>query len=117
MEDTVDNQIKAYNEQNIEDFLDCYSEDIQVYMLESNQKLTDGKDQLKATMLGSFESNPNAETLVESRITQNNIVIDVETVLGHIENKIIRAIAIYEITDNKISKLWFGSRTVEDVNQ
>ena len=117
MDSVVDKQIKAYNEQNIEDFLDCYSDEIQVYMLESNQKLTDGKDQLKATMLGSFKSNPNAETLVESRITQNNIVIDVETILGYIENKIIRAIAIYEITDSRISKLWFGGRTVEDVNQ
>ncbi len=115
--DLIDKQIKAYNEQNLDEFINCYSDDIQVFMLETNQKLTDGVEQLKETMKSSFEANPNAETLVESRIIQKNLVVDVETVLGHVEDKIIRAIAIYEITDNKISKLWFGGRTLEDIVQ
>ncbi|OLS20716.1 MAG: hypothetical protein HeimC2_36170 [Candidatus Heimdallarchaeota archaeon LC_2] len=113
--DLIDRQIEAYNKQDIEEFIDCYSDNIEVYMLESNKKLTDGKEQLKKVMKASFVSKPKAKTLVESRLTQNNLVIDVEAVSGHEDGKLIRSIAIYEITDDKISKLWFGGRTVEDV--
>lgn len=117
IDDVIDRQIDAYNRQDIEEFIDCYSNDIQVYMLESSKKLTEGKEQLKAVMKASFEAKPKAETLVESRIKQNNLVIDVETILGHEDGKIIRSVAIYEITDGKISKLWFGGRSIEDVIQ
>lgn len=115
--DLIDRQIEAYNKRDIEEFIACYSDDIQVFMLESNKQLTDGKEQLKVVMKASFESKPNAETLVESRINQNNLVIDIEAILGHDDGKIIRTVAIYEIKDDKITKLWFGGRSIEDIAQ
>ncbi|MHA2092129.1 MAG: nuclear transport factor 2 family protein [Candidatus Kariarchaeaceae archaeon] len=112
MESTV-LQIEAYNSQDLESFLDCYTDDIKVYMLESNQLLTDGIQQLSETMKTAFVSNPESNSNILSTLTQGNLIVQKEEITGHIENKMIKTISIYEITDNKISKIWFGGRTVE----
>ena len=109
----VDKQLHAYNTRDIETFLDCYSDDIQVIMLESNDLLTNGKGQLKKTMQESFKSNSNSITEILSRIYQKNLVIDQEKLTGHIEGKIVTTIAIYQVIDNKITKLWFGGRKLK----
>jgi hypothetical protein len=112
MESTV-RQIEAYNSQDLDTFLNCYTDDIKVYMLQNNQILTDGKQQLSETMKTAFESNPHSKSIVLETLTQGNLVVQKEEITGHIENKTIKSISIYEITDDKISKLWFGGRTVE----
>jgi hypothetical protein len=109
----VDKQLEAFDEKDLEAFLECYSDDIKAYMLESNELMSDGKDQLKKSMEESFKSKPNAKTIVAERITQNNLVIDLEEIIDYIEGKIVKSVAIYEIKDEKISKIWFGGRTLE----
>lgn len=106
-------QIEAYNSQDLNSFLVCYSEDIQVYMLHNNQLLTDGIEKLSEVMAKSFEDNPNAKSTIISTINQGNLVIQREEIKNHISDKTIRTISIYEITENKISKLWFGGRTLD----
>ncbi len=108
-----DKQIAAYNAQDLDAFLDCYTDDIKVYMLQSNQLLTDAIRQLSETMKTSFESNPNSKSIILETLTQGNLIIQKEEIQGHMENKTIKSISIYELTENKISKLWFGGRTVE----
>ncbi|MHA1989474.1 MAG: nuclear transport factor 2 family protein [Candidatus Hodarchaeales archaeon] len=109
----VDKQLDAFDKKDLKTFLECYSEDIQAYMLEANELITDGKDQLKISMEESFKSKPKAKTIVVERITQNNLVIDLEEISGYIEGKIVKSVAIYEIKDEKITKIWFGGRTIE----
>ncbi len=46
--------VQAYNEQDIEAFLSFYSEDFKAYMLESGQKITDGREHLTQIMTDSF---------------------------------------------------------------
>ena len=82
-------------------------------MLHNNQLLTDGIDKLSEVMEKSFEDNPNAKSTIISSINQGNLIIQKEEIKNHISDKIIRTISIYEITDNKISKLWFGGRTLD----
>jgi hypothetical protein len=109
----VDKQLEAFNRKDLKAFLDCYSEDTKAFMLEANENINDGKDQLKNTMEKSFKSKPNAKTTVIERITQNDLVIDLEEVIDYIEGKIVKSVAIYEIKGGKITKIWFGGRTVE----
>ncbi|MHA2363206.1 MAG: nuclear transport factor 2 family protein [Candidatus Hodarchaeales archaeon] len=109
----VDKQLRFYNERNLEAFVECYSDDIEVFMLESNDIITKGKEQLRKSMKDSFESKPDAKTLVISRSYQNNLIIDLEKITGYVEGKVITVVAIYQVLDNKITKLWFGGRLVE----
>ena len=106
-------QIEAYNSQDLESFLACYTDNVQVYMLHNNQLLTDGIEKLSEVMVKSFMENPDARSTIISTIKQGNLIIQREEIKNHISDKIIRTISIYEVTENKISKLWFGGRTLD----
>jgi hypothetical protein len=109
----VDKQLEAFNSKDIDAFLECYSDGIQAYMLESNELINNDKDQLKKTMNESFKTKPKAKTTVIERITQNNLIIDLEKIDDYVEGKTIKSIAIYEVKDGAITKIWFGGRTLE----
>lgn len=111
----VDDQLEAYNNQDISKFLNCYTDDIQVFMLEQGNMITEGKEQLGNIMTGAFKAAPNSKTTVISTIEQNNLIVNHERIVGHEEGKAIFTMSIYQITDNKISKLWFGGRSVEEL--
>lgn len=111
----VDDQIEAYNSQDIEKFLNCYADDVQVYMLEQGKMITNGKEQLGNIMTGAFKATPNSKTTVISKIKQNNLIVNHERIVGHVEGKAVLTVSIYEITNNKISKLWFGGRSIEEL--
>lgn len=103
-------QVESYNLKDLEKFLECYTEDIRVYMLQTGNEVTNGKEQLSNIMKQSFESDPEAKTEIVDSMTQGNLVIQIEKVSNH-GGKTIQTISIYEIRDEKISQLWFGGRT------
>ena len=53
-----------------------------------------------------FAKNPDIHCRVVKRIVQGNIVVDQEEVIGYADGQIVRAIAIYEIHDGLIRRLW-----------
>lgn len=103
-ESVVDKQLKAYNARNIGAFVATYSEDIEVY--NSKGKLTmKGYQQLREGYESFFKNTPNLHCLIENRITINNKVIDKEKVTAG--ERIIHAVAVYEVVDGKIKKVTF----------
>ena len=111
----VDKQLEAFNKQDLTTFLTCYADDIQVFHLESNNMITSGITQLEDVMKKSFSSNKTSHTAVVSRMYQNNLIINQEKITGHVEGKTITTISIYELKNDKISKVWFGGRQEEKV--
>ena len=83
-------------------------------MLQTGQMITDGKEQLHNIMKESFEKDKNSKTTVLSKIVQGNLIINQEEIIGHMKDKIVRTISIYEIENGFIQKLWFGGRTTID---
>ena len=81
-------------------------------MLQNDQKLTTSKTELATTMKSAFDSNPESNTQLVTRIEQGNLIVDQEKITGHSGISEMTSISIYEISDNKISKLWFGGRIV-----
>ena len=109
--DISDKQLDAYNKKNLQAFMNCYSNDVKVFMLQSGQMITDGKDQLHSIMKDSFEKDKASKTTVMSKLVQGNLIINQEEITGHEQGKIIRTISIYEVNNDLIQKLWFGGRT------
>lgn len=111
----VDKQLKAYNERNLESFLNTYDDKVIVYEFETNKIITEGKKQLSNIMQMAFEKQPDSKTYVVSRINQHNLVIDLEKVTNHHEDesKIITTVAIYEVKNKLITRVWFTNRIVE----
>ncbi|WP_034059149.1 amidohydrolase family protein [Lacinutrix jangbogonensis] len=102
--DLAQRQLNAYNFRNLEAFLEPYAEDVEVYSY-PEKLLYKGKETMRKQYSSMFENTPNLHCELKERIVQGNIVIDKERV--QFGNKIIEAVAIYHIENNKIKKVYF----------
>jgi len=103
-EQIVQRQVNAYNARNIDAFMDTYAEDIKIYNFPSELSI-DGKKAMRTQFTEMFESVPNLYCEIKNRIVLGNKVVDREYVrFGENYSSVI---AMYEITDGKISKVTF----------
>ncbi|MFY0630511.1 MAG: amidohydrolase family protein [Flavobacteriaceae bacterium] len=103
-EDLAQRQLNAYNERNIDAFLEPYAEDVEVYSHPS-RLLFKGKETMRKSYAQMFKNTPNLHCELKNRIVQGNVVIDQELVTFGSEKS--KAIAIYHIKDGKIQKVFF----------
>lgn len=104
-------QLDAYNNRNIEEFLEPYSDSVRVYNY-PNQFLYQGKKKMREGYAKFFENTPKLNCNVVSRMILGNKVIDREEVTGIGQNgdDVLNAIAIYTIERDKISEVRFLRR-------
>jgi len=102
--DLAQRQLNGYNFRNIDAFLEPYAEDVEIYNY-PDQLIFKGKETMRKNYSQMFENTPNLHCELVGRIAQGNIVIDKERV--QFNDKIIEAIAIYHIENNKIKKVYF----------
>ena len=100
----VDVQLDAYNARDIDKFVDTFSEDIEIYDLYGKMTMK-GHTQLRERYASLFKNTPNLNCRIENRIMINNKVIDKENVI--MNERIVEAVAIYEVIDGKITKVTF----------
>lgn len=100
-------QLDAYNAQNLEEFLSVYSEDVKVMEFPTNAVTTNGIAEMRERYGRLFKENPHNHAALVSRIVKGNKVIDHEHVTGRADGIERQAVAIYEIENEKISKVWF----------
>lgn len=106
IENLVQKQLDYYNKHNLEGFLSTYSENIIIYNHKDNSIILQGKEELRLKYKERFEVfKVHAE--LKNRIVIGNKVIDHEEVSGIKKEEIISAVAIYEIEDKLIKKVWF----------
>lgn len=99
-------QLNGYNARNIDAFMEPYSEDVELYVFPS-KLISKGKEAMRKSYSAMFEKAPDLHCEIKSRIVNGNFVIDQESVSGMRKNGKVEATAIYEIKDNKISKVYF----------
>ena len=103
-EQVVQRQVNAYNARNIDAFMDTYADDIKIY--DFPEKLSMGnKAEMRKTFSNMFERVPNLYCEIKNRIVLGNKVVDREYV--RFGDQYSSVIAIYEVTDGKISKVTF----------
>jgi len=100
-------QLDAYNTQDIEAFLDVYAEEVEVRTFPTGELTYKGIDKMRERYTTLFEQNPNNHAALLSRIVKGNVVIDHEHVTGRANGIETEAIAMYEVEDGKIRKVWF----------
>ena len=104
-EKLVQQQLIAYNTRNIDTFLEPYSDDVELYMF-PNQLLGKGKNFMRKDYAEMFKNTPNLHCDIKNRTVLGNTVIDHEVVSGFGSNH-LESIAIYEIKNDKIAKVYF----------
>ena len=103
-EGIVQQQLDAYNERDIETFLKAFSDHVEVYNF-PNESSYSGIENMRKRYANLFQNTPDLYCKIENRIVIGNKVIDEELVTKN--GNIINAVAIYEITNGKISKVTF----------
>jgi hypothetical protein len=100
-------QLDAYNRQDLEEFLSVYSNDVVIMEFPTNTVTSKGIDEMRQRYGKLFKENPNNYADLLSRIVYENKVIDHEFVTGRANGIDIKAVAIYEVEGDRISKVWF----------
>lgn len=107
----VDKLILAYNDRNIDDFLDLYAENVEFYMY-PQQLMFIGKKKLIERYGLMFKKTKCLKSTSLKRITHGNIVIDHESSEVCFESadkvdKYSEFVTSYQIDDGKIQKVVF----------
>ena len=105
-EDVVDAQLNFYNNHDLEQFCQTYTNDIEIFDFYTGAVILSGQKALREKYKYRFEVQ-KVNARVTRRIVIGNKVIDHEEVTGISEDGIVRAVAIYEICNDLISKVHF----------
>lgn len=99
-------QLVAYNNKDIEAFLQPYSDSVEIYQY-PNKLIGKGKENMRKEYAQMFASTPDLFCTVVKRMILGNTVIDEESVVFNKQALPFKAIAIYTIANNKIQRVSF----------
>ena len=102
----IQKQLDAYNAQDIEAFLETYSEDVEVFNF-PDEFIYKGTDKMREVYSNAWKQNPDQKAEVSERIISGNTVVDKENVSGRSNGADINAIVIYKIENSKIKEVYF----------
>jgi len=105
IEKIVQQQIEFYNAGDLEGFASTYSDDIVVYTFPDNTVTLSGKQALIERYRETFKKKMYAE--IKNRSIVGNKVIDWEFATNGLTGETVGLMAIYEIENHLISKVWF----------
>ncbi|MBN1447141.1 MAG: amidohydrolase family protein [Bacteroidetes bacterium] len=105
-ENVAQMQLNAYNATNLEAFLSVYSPDVEVFTFPDTPIYT-GIEEMRRVYQEFFAFAPDVHCRLVNRITYENMVMDREIVTGVPGKETVEAVAIYEIDEGLIRKVWF----------
>ncbi|MFK0292704.1 nuclear transport factor 2 family protein [Streptomyces sp. NPDC090442] len=108
-EEIVDGQLAAYNARDLDAFLGYYVEDVPVYAFPSGEVLADRSGPaFRERYRALFDGSPDLHAELVSRVTHGRIVIDQELVSGFQGDEVRAAVALYEVGEERIERVWFA---------
>lgn len=99
-------QLDAYNDHDLERFLEPYADTVAVYTMPAGQVQYRGKAAMRGRYGPYFEQNPALHCQLLNRIVQGNVVMDHEHVTGR-EPQPVRVVATYVIEGGRIARVYF----------
>ena len=108
-EEVVQQQVETYNKHDLEAFIATYSPNIEIIRHIGADVSVRGHDEMRRTWGPTFEKFPALYCSIKNRMILGNFVIDYEEVTGITDGDVLHAIAIYEVNDEAIQKVWFIS--------
>ena len=100
-------QLDAYNARDLEAFLACYAEDCTVHAHPSGEVLMAGREAMRARYERLFAEHPDLHCRLLARVEHECFAIDHEHVEGLRPDEIVHAVAVYEVRDGLIRRVWF----------
>ncbi len=101
-------QLDAYNAHDIDAFLACYHDEVEIFDLHSGERTMQGKPAMRERYGRMFADLPDLHATVVQRIVCGATAVDHERVTGLVPNETIEVIATYQIEDGLIRRVWFA---------
>jgi hypothetical protein len=105
--DVVDAQVEAYRARDVERFLSYYAADASVVMFDGTVMFA-SKEEMRQRYGTLFADSPDLQVTIASRISAGEFVVDEEHLsgfhFGDMPTDLV-AVAIYRVTDGKITRL------------
>ena len=101
-------QLDAYNALDVDAFVACYHPDVEVFDLHSGQKRFEGQGVMRERYGAQFERCPDLHAEVVNRIVVGATAVDHEKVVGLVPDEVVEVIAMYQIEDGLIRRVWFA---------
>jgi len=108
----VARQLDAYNRQAVDEFVRCFSEDVEI-VREGSPEIMRGREAMRESYAAMFAKFPQNHATVTQRMVVGSHAVDEELVEGR-EGPPFRTIAVYTITDGLISHVRFLSAEAVD---
>lgn len=105
-EQVVQRQLNAYNYRDLEGFLATYHDSVEIFN-HPHQLILRGKQRLRDSYGSFFEQNPDLHAEILNRMVVGNQVIDKEKVTGLVSGRNLEAIAIYQVENGLIRRVFF----------
>lgn len=103
--DPVQEQLEAYNAQDVERFVACYSEDVVIEDAEGNVTMQ-GREAMRERYAQLFARYPQQHCRVVNRIRIGEFAIDEERITGRGPEE-VHAVAIYRLAGDVIARVRF----------
>lgn len=100
-------QLDAYNAHDVEAFAACYSEDVRIVRLPGGEPVAEGREALRALYGDLFRREPGRRAELLARMTCGRFAVDHERVTAAPGAEPRFAVAIYEVEDGLIRRVWF----------
>jgi hypothetical protein len=104
---TVDRQLHAYNERDLQALLACFAPEICVYEVGTEAPVLRGIEALREKYEESFKKNPAVYASLERREVHDRFVTDFERLSGLQDGHDRRIKVIYEVRGAQIVRIWY----------
>lgn len=104
-------QLVAYNAKDLEAFLACYADDVEIRTLATGEVTGRGLASMREVYGKVFRDNPTLHCELQNRICTGPFAFDQEWVTGRVAGGApIRVTAVYQVSSGKIARVWFAKR-------
>ena len=104
----VQAQLDAYNAQDVERFVACYAEDVEVFELATGTRQFASRAAMRERYAALFTANPKLRCRVVTRVVEGAFVVDHEDLTGRADGGTKRVLAIYQVENGLIRRVWFA---------
>jgi hypothetical protein len=106
-EEAAQEQLEAYNARDLEAFLLPYAPDAVLVRLPGGEVVAEGHPGMRAVYGKLFAEAPGLRCRLLARVVEGRCVVDHEEVTGLPGRDTVRAVAVYEVDDGLIRRVWF----------
>jgi len=102
----IDDHVLAFNARDLSAFLDCFSDEIEIFKLPNGEVITQGLESIRAVYAEKFKDSPGLNCVILNIMNQGNYTVLHEKITGYPESPVTYNIALYEVENERIRRVW-----------